>query len=146
VVDDLRVNGEKVAWGNLAITAGYGEVIGAQEITYTENQEVKPRYGKGRKPIGYSVGNYEATGKLVISRDEFDGPFMDWVRAQGVENPVDVPPFDIVVSYAMEDGGAAHVDRLPTCKITSNENGASQGDTELNVSIDLNIIMPIERE
>jgi len=146
VSDDLRINGEKVAWGNLSINAGYGEVVGAQEITYTENQEAKPRYGKGRKPIGYSRGNYEATGKLTISRDEFDGPFMDWVRSQGVNSPVDVPPFDITVSYVMEDGGSEHTDRLPSCLITSNEDGASQGDTELNVSIDLNIIMPIERE
>ncbi|MBW2619475.1 MAG: hypothetical protein JRC92_11430 [Deltaproteobacteria bacterium] len=144
--DDVRVNGERVAWANIAIDLGYGEVVGAQEISWDESQEKKSRYGKGSKPIGSSKGNYEASASLVIDQDEFQGPFMDWVKGNGKTNPLEVEGFRITVAWTKTDGSDMHTVRLPQCEINKVAESVKQGDTEATVSIDLTVHQMIERE
>ena len=144
----MVVNGRHVSWGDLSINNGYGALLGIKEISWNEKQEKEAQYGKGFMPTGVGKGNYEATGKLTITKDEFDNEFMTWVRAQvgdALASPVEVPAFTITATYALENGGPAHTTRLLGVEITSVEEGGSQGDKALDVSMELLILKKVVR-
>ena len=62
-----------------------GLVLVVQEISYDDEQEMEESYGKGLPPRGYGKGNYKASGKMSMLRDDYD----DVLRLlQGEGHPV----------------------------------------------------------
>lgn len=93
-------------------------------------------YGRGNKPRGYGTGNYKASGKISMLRDDYDD-FLAWCKAKGVPfYKVDIP--SVVVSYANE-GERTRIDELKKVKISKRSNKAAQGDKKLTVDLDLMI-------
>ena len=132
----LKVNGRAYGWGDVDVKIP-GLVITVQEISYDDEQEMEEVYGKGYKPRGYGNGNYKASGKISMLRDDYDD-FLAWCKAKGVPFfKLDIP--SIVVSYANE-GERTHIDELKKVKITKRSNKASQGDKSLTVDLDLMIV------
>ncbi len=132
----LKVNGRAYGWGDVDVKIP-GLVITVQEISYDDEQEMEEVYGKGYKPRGYGTGNYKASGKISMLRDDYDD-FLAWCKAKGVPFfKLDIP--SIVVSYANE-GERTHIDELKKVKITKRSNKASQGDKSLTVDLDLMIV------
>ena len=132
----LKVNGRAYGWGDVDVKIP-GLFITVQEISYDDEQEMEEVYGKGYKPRGYGTGNYKASGKISMLRDDYDD-FLAWCKAKGVPFfKLDIP--SIVVSYANE-GERTHIDELKKVKITKRSNKASQGDKSLTVDLDLMIV------
>lgn len=132
----LKVNGRAYGWGDVDVKVP-GLVITVQEISYDDELEAEEVYGKGHKPRGYGVGNYKASGKISMLRDDYDD-FLAWCKAKGVPFfKLDIP--SIVVSYANE-GERTHIDELKKVKITKRSNKAAQGDKSLTVDLDLMIV------
>ena len=132
----LKVNGRAYGWGDVDVKIP-GLVITVQEISYDDEQEMEEVYEKGYKPRGYGTGNYKASGKISMLRDDYDD-FLAWCKAKGVPFfKLDIP--SIVVSYANE-GERTHIDELKKVKITKRSNKASQGDKSLTVDLDLMIV------
>ena len=132
----LKVNGQTYSWGDVDVKIP-GLVLVVQEISYDDEQEMEEVYGKGYKPRGYGTGNYKASGKISMLRDDYDD-FLAWCKAKGVPFfKLDIP--SIVVSYANE-GERTHIDELKKVKITKRSNKASQGDKSLTVDLDLMIV------
>ena len=132
----LKVNGRAYGWGDVDVKIP-GLVITVQEISYDDEQEMEEVYGKGYKPRGYGTGNYKASGKISMLRDDYDD-FLAWCKAKGVPFfKLDIP--SIVVSYANE-GERTRIDELKKVKITKRSNKASQGDKSLTVDLDLMIV------
>ena len=132
----LKVNGRAYGWGDVDVKIP-GLVITVQEISYDDEQEMEEVYGKGYKPRGYGTGNYKASGKISMLRDDYDD-FLAWCKAKGVPFfKLDIP--SIVVSYANE-GERTPIDELKKVKITKRSNKASQGDKSLTIDLDLMIV------
>ncbi len=140
-----KVNGRRVAWLDVTIDAGYGEMVGVQEVNWSSKQEKKTRYGKGAVGIGSSVGNYEATGSIVLDHDEFYGPFLAWVKSKGATAPEELDPFDVTIVFQPKGGETTRV-RLIEADIAGVDESTKQGDTEMSVTIDLVMHKPIQRE
>jgi len=132
----LKVNGKSYDWGDVDVKLP-GLVLQVQEISYDDEQEMEEVYGTGNKPRGYGTGNYKASGKISMLRDDYDD-FLAWCKAKGVPFfKLDIP--SIVVSYANE-GDRTRIDELKKVKITKRSNKAAQGDKSLTVDLDLMII------
>ncbi len=132
----LRVNGKSYDWGDVDVKLP-GLVVEVQEISYDDEQEMEETYGKGSKPRGYGTGNYKASGKISLLRDDYDD-FLAWCKAKGVPFfGLEIPL--IVVSYANK-GDRTRIDELKNVKITKRANKAAQGDKSLTVDLDLMII------
>lgn len=132
----LKVNGKAYDWGDVDVKVP-GLVITVQEISYDDELEKEEVYGKGHKPRGYGTGNYKASAKLTLLRDDYDD-FLAWCKSKripffGLEIP------SIVVSYANE-GERTHIDELKKVQITKRSNKAAQGDKSLTVDIDLMVV------
>jgi len=132
----LKVNGKNYDWGDVDVKFP-GLVLILQEISYDDEQEMEESYGRGSKPRGYGKGNYKASGKISMLRDDYDD-LLAWCKSKGVPfYGIEFP--SIVVSYANE-GSRTRIDELKKTKFTKRSNKASQGDKSLKVDIDLMII------
>lgn len=132
----LKVNGKAYDWGDVDIKVP-GLVVTVQEVSYDDELEKEEVYGKGHKPRGYGTGNYKASAKLTLLRDDYDD-FLAWCKSKG--KPffgLEIP--SIVVSYANE-GERTHIDELKKVQITKRSNKVAQGDKSLTVDIDLMVV------
>lgn len=132
----LKVNGRTYSWGDVDVKVP-GLVVVAQEISYDDEQEMEEAYGKGTRPRGYGKGNYKASGKISMLRDDYDD-ILDYCRRTktpffGIELPM------VVVSYG-NDGGRTRMDVLKKVVFTKRSHKAAQGDKSLTVDIDMMIV------
>ena len=131
----LKVNGKAYDWGDVDVKLP-GLVLEVQEISYDDELEQAEVYGKGNKPRGYGTGNYKASGKISLLRDDYD-QLLAWCKAKGVPFfKLDIP--SIVVSYANE-GDRTRIDELKKVKFSKRSTKAAQGDKKLTVDLDLAI-------
>lgn len=138
----LKVNGKSYDWGDVNLQLP-GVVLEAQEISYDDELEKEVAYGRGSKPRGYGRGNYKASGKLTLLRDDYDA-LLDYCKQQCVAFfALEFPA--IIVSYANE-GDRTRQDILNRVSISKRSNKAAQGDKALKVDLDLMIAGMIEHD
>lgn len=77
----LKVNGKAYDWGDVDLKIP-GLNIQVQEISYDDELEMEEVYGSGSKPRGYGTGNYKASGKLSMLRDDYDD-LLGLLQAEG---------------------------------------------------------------
>ena len=138
----MSVNGQAYDWEDISVTLPHGEAAGITEIKYEDGQSVTARYGKGSVPRGFGRGNYEASGSMVLDRDEWEKLKKELTANGG--GVYDHEPFTIVVSYANDNLGTI-TDTLKQCKITKFSGaGGSQGDDNASpMTCELTILRPI---
>ena len=132
----IKVNGINYGWGDVDVKIpGLNLVV--QEISYDDEQEMEESYGKGYRPRGYGKGNYKASGKMSMLRDDFDD-VLDYCKATGKSfYNVELP--SVVVSYG-NPGGRTRIDELKRVVFVKRSHKAAQGDKTLSVDIDLMIV------
>lgn len=132
----LKVNGKAYDWGDVDLKIP-GLNIQVQEISYDDELEIEEVYGSGSKPRGYGTGNYKASGKLSMLRDDYDD-LLGLLQAKGVPfYKMELP--SIIVSYANE-GARTKIDELKKVKFSKRSNKAAQGDKSLTVDVDMMIV------
>lgn len=139
----MAINGKNYDWEDISVMLPNGQAVGITEIKYEDSQTVTARYGKGAKPRGYGRGNYEASGSMVLDRDEWE-KFKIYLAATGKGKILDHTPFTIVAMYANDDMGTV-TDTLNSCKISKfSGGGASQGDDNASpMTCEFTILEPI---
>lgn len=140
----MAINGKNYDWEDIHVVTLDGEQIGITEIKYTDGQSVTARYGRGAVPRGYGRGNYEASGSMVLDRDEWEKFKLALKATSGTGGIYDHTPFPIVVSYANDDMGTV-IDTLPDCKISKFDGGGgSQGDDNVSpITCEFTILSPV---
>lgn len=132
----IKVNGINYGWGDVDVKIpGLNLVV--QEISYDDEQEMEESYGKGYRPRGYGKGNYKASGKMSMLRDDFDD-VLDYCKATGKSfYNVELP--SVIVSYG-NPGGRTRIDELKRVVFVKRSHKAAQGDKTLTVDIDFMIV------
>lgn len=139
----MAVNGKVYDWESITIALPYGVVIGVESIDYDDGKEAELVYGKGGKALGYGEGNYEASAKMTLLRDEYD-KLLDYAKSTG--KPLyGIKPFPITVSYA-DDLGSITTDVIKGAKLTKNTHKAAQGDKKLSIDLELLVTDQIVRD
>lgn len=140
----MSINGKQYDWEDIHVVTLSGEQIGITEIKYTDGQSIEARYGRGAVPRGWGRGNYEASGSMVLDRDEWENLKKALAASSSAKDIFGHRPFPIIVSYANDDMGTI-VDMLKDCKITKFDGGgASQGDANASpITCEFTILSPI---
>ena len=140
----MAINGKNYDWEDIHVITLTGEQIGITEIKYSDEQSVTARYGRGAVPRGYGRGNYEASGSMVLDRDEWEKLKLALVALSNTGGIYDHKPFPIVVSYANDDMGTV-IDTLRDCKLSKFDGGGgSQGDDNVSpITCEFTILSPI---
>ena len=132
----LKVNSKNYDWGDVDVKFP-GLVLVVQEISYDDEQDMEESYGRGYKPRGFGKGNYKASGKLSMLRDDYED-LLAFCKARGVSfYDLELP--SIVVSYA-DNGKAISTDELKKVRPIKRTHKAAQGDKSLSVDVDLMIV------
>jgi len=72
-------------------------IFGADSIKYTRKRERKLHFGNGSaKAISHSKGNYDFSGTFTLRSFEI----ISIVKALGKEDILDLPPADIIITFA----------------------------------------------
>uniref|UniRef100_UPI00242BAD08 hypothetical protein n=1 Tax=Intestinimonas butyriciproducens TaxID=1297617 RepID=UPI00242BAD08 len=122
----LKVNGKNYDWGDVDVKFP-GLVLVVQEISYDDEQDMEESYGRGYKPRGFGKGNYKASGKLSMLRDDYED-LLAFCKARGVSfYDLELP--SIVVSYA-DNGKAISTDELKKVRPIKRTHKAAQGRSE----------------
>ena len=79
------INGKVYDWNSVTINVSGMENIELQEISYDDEQEVDPVYGKGGKIRGYGTGNQKNSVKLSMLREDFD-EMTRVIKSKGYKN------------------------------------------------------------
>ena len=142
----LMVNGREVDWGQVEIGIAdcpqtlKDHIIG---IEYEDKENVKPRYGRGNVPIGWTKGRFDGNGKLTLTATGFQ-ILMDWVRGKGKERVSQIPPFPIVITYLDDETNVMMKDTIPSVKLDNPKTKANEGDEKIDVEISFIILQPIK--
>ena len=135
----MPINGQTYDWESITTTISGLILDGIQEITYKDEKDKEPIYGRGNVPIAYGSGKYKASGKLSLLKTEYN-------KIKNIALPFGglykLPPFPITVSYKNEDQPMT-TDILPDCSITSIDRKGKQGDKELIVDVEFIILSQI---
>lgn len=134
------INGKAYDWSDVTINVDGLENMEVQEISYDDGEEDEVIYGKGGKGRGYGTGNYSATVKLTLLREDYN-ELCRFLKQKGARFFRYVIP-KITVSFANEDSGIT-TDVLNKVKFNKRSFKSAQGDKSNTVSIDGTVIKGI---
>lgn len=131
MADIKAFNSEEFGWNDHQMVMLGRNVMGIRKIMYKESQEKTNVYGAGKKPIARtrSQKTYEASVTVLLSE------LVALIKSNGGKSVLDIPPFDIVSSFAPTDIAAVHTNRLVYCEFTSVEVSLEQGDQEIEIEL-----------
>ena len=127
------INGQAYSWVDITVNLLGVPLAGITAIKYEESGDPTNNYGAGRRPVSRGFGKIEATASMSIDRAELNA----LVAAAPNKNLLDIPEFDIIVSY-LPEGSAPTTDIIKNVRFKNNTSGASEGDT--NVIADLELV------
>ena len=143
---EILINGREYDWATVEIGIADAPQILKDHIIgidYEDKENIKPRYGRGNIPIGWTKGRWEGSGKLTLTRTGFN-ILMEWVKSRGKQRISEIPPFPITASYLDDEFNVSIVDKLPSVKMDNPKSKASEGDEKIDVEISLILLKPIE--
>lgn len=136
------INGKNYDWNSVTAKIP-GLTLQIQDISYGDEMEKEASYGKGSMPRGYGTGNYKATTKMSMLKDDFDD-LVAYCKKKGIPiYKLEIPK--ITVSYA-NDGERTKMDVIENVGITKIDDKAAQGDKSLKVDIDCIVYGKIIRD
>jgi len=118
------------SWNDISIAIGGRIIEGIDEVEYSGKQEKKVLRGRGA--IGHKItrGNKDFEGKIVLWQSEVEAMIAD-----APNKDILALSFDIIWSFAPNDGGATVTDVLSTCEIKEYKKGMKQGDSNMLVEL-----------
>jgi hypothetical protein len=135
------INGKEYDMENVNLRLLGRKIFGIVAISYGENHPVNKHYGASRFPVSFSKGQYEATGSITLLQSELETLQKSLPRGRSITS---IPPFTIVVTYAMEADPTPVTDRLVGCQFTeySKELSAGEGGMEIEMTLSVMKIEP----
>ena len=128
------INGKCYDWSSVTINASGMESMEPQEISYDDEQESEPIYGKGGKIRGYGTGNQKNSVKLSLLREDFN-EMCRVIKSKGIKNFYKYVVPKITVSYA-DEGAETCTDVLTNVVFSKRSFKAAQGDEFMKVDLD----------
>lgn len=127
------INGQQHSWSSIEVRMLDNIVTGITSVNYDDSVMKENHYGAGDFPVHRGRGKYEAKASLTLYNYEVEAIIAALPRGRRLQ---DVPAFDIVVSY-LDDSNDIITHVVRNCEFNTNTRGINQGDTKIEVSLDL---------
>jgi hypothetical protein len=122
------------SWADVQVVMLGRPVTGIRGIRYKISRTKTNIYAKGSDPHSRTRGNKEYEGEINLLQSELEAIQKGLKKGQDI---TDVKPFDIVVSYAPEDGGSIVTDILKAVEFTEVEKSLNQNDPFMELTLPL---------
>ncbi len=133
------INGQRHSWSSIEVNLLDRIVTGITSISYDDTEMKENHYGAGNMPVHRGRGKYEANASMTLYNYEVEAIQAALPRGQRL---MDSPPFDVKISF-LDESNAIITHVIRNCEFKSNNRNMSQGDTKIEVSLDL-IVSHIE--
>lgn len=133
------VNGVAYSWATISVNPFGRPLVGIVSIEYNRKQNKTNNYGAGIDPVSRGYGKREYDGTLEVYLDDWKA----FIAASPNRNPMDIPPFDIPVTFS-GNGVLATKDLLRAVEFLEDPMSSKSGDTSIILKIPL-IIGAINR-
>lgn len=121
------INGVQYSWASIKINMLGRTVTGITAVTYGQDREKIDNFGAGDQPDHRGYGPRKAKADITLYQYEVDA-IIAAARNQGIQDILDIPPFDIVVVYQATATGPARTDVIRNCEFITNTLDVKQGD------------------
>jgi hypothetical protein len=123
---------DEYAWADIKVVMLGRPVIGIRGVRYKVTRTKTNIYALGSKPVARTRGNKEFEGELVLLQSELEAIQKGLAKGQDI---TDIKPFDIVVSYAPNDGGQIVTDMMKAVEFLEVEKGMNQNDPNMELTL-----------
>lgn len=127
------VNGQAYSWAQIACNILGTDVAGITAISYSETQDKQDNYGAGTRPVSRGYGNVVATASITLEMAEVQA-------LQNIapgRNIMEIPAFDIIVSYIPKGGTGTVTHKLRNCEFKTNVREVNQNDMTIPCVLEL---------
>lgn len=125
------INGRAYDFAQIVCNVLGVPLMGISSVTYSEEQEKTNNFGAGKWAVSRGHGAVDASASFDIHMNDIEA-----LRDAAPNGRLlDVPPFDITVTFLNENKVVTHT--LKNCEFTTDGVEGSQGDTQLQRSFDL---------
>ena len=125
------INGRAYDYAQIVATVLGTVFPSISAIEYGETQEKENNFGAGDRPVSRGHGAKNATCKLTLSMNDIEAIR----RAIPTGSLLDVPAFDIVVTFLNEALPVTHV--VKNCEFTNDMVSGAQNDKDLKTEFEL---------
>lgn len=109
------INGKKYSWEDIQMFLANHLSWSFEDVSWDQSKKKEPVYGVGSKPLGYTTGDWEASGKVSMILEEYKQMI---TYAKGTKGGIFAfKPFNIISNYA-NDEEMPHTDQLLQCTFT----------------------------
>lgn len=126
------INGESYSFSQIKLNILGANPVGVTAISYNDEETKENNYGLGRHPVSRGRGPIEYSASITMQLEEVK----KLQEASPTGRIQDIPPFDIIVTY-LPVGGVIKTDVIRNVEFTTNPVDASQGDTSIEVELEL---------
>lgn len=128
----MTFSSKQYGWSNVEVVLFGRPVTAIRGVKYKASQEKETIYGAGDKPLSIQTGNKSYEGELTLLQSELEAI----QAAAGKDCDVmDIPPFDIIVSYKMEGTSPVVRDVIKYAEFSEVEKSMSQGDKFMEITL-----------
>lgn len=125
------INGRAYDYASVTVNILGVPLNGIDSIEYAEEQTKENNFGAGKYAVSRGHGEVNASGSMELHMNDVEA-----LRNAAPDGRLlDIPAFDIVVSFLVENKVKTHT--LKNCEFLSDGVSGSQGDTKLTRSFDL---------
>lgn len=128
------INGIEYSWSSVNFVISGTLIEGITDISYSQNLQITPLYGRGNKVNSYSVGNHEYTGSITIRKSELDKLTVGSQNALK-ESILHLEPFPINIVYKSLDDARIVTEQLLNVMFTTIDTSSSQNDEAVTVNL-----------
>ena len=128
----VLINGQAYGWSSIQVNIAGVDIIGITAVSYSDSQDIEPVYGVGTAPIAVGMGPITFEGSLTLLAEEVDR--LELASPNG--RIQELPLFDVIVQFDTGVGNLK-VHRLQNCRFKNNGRESSQGDTQIEVELEL---------
>lgn len=125
--------GKLQGWNNITTNLFGRDVVGIEEISYSDNIKKENAYGAGGMPVGRTESNYEAKASITLLKEEVDAIRKTLPPGKRLQ---DIDMSDIVVEYATKSGEIMR-DTIRNAEFTGSEIQVKQGDGSIAMKLEL---------
>lgn len=143
----MIVNGEYASWASLRVKIQRDSFLylteDVTEIEFEDSVDGEKIRGNGRRPRGFTVGDYDSNASMTMYLDSAID-FMNQLAALDAQSRLTYVKFDLLLRWATEDAPERRA-ILPGARIVGRSVSQSQGSAEgTTLPMPLMVTKPIE--
>lgn len=123
-------NTEEYAWADIKVRMFGRDVTGIRAVKYGSKWDKTPGYAQGNMPRFMERKNKSFNAEIKLLQSELEA-----IITSSGGDPVNIPPFDIVIAYVPTQGLPVVTDVIKNAEFADFDKDSKQGDGSMEINM-----------